>query len=249
MKKNKRRKQKRIFSVTLIIVALLLIIGCAVYIGYNKVVQSTESSVSNSSVSNSSVTNPADSNSSDTKSDASESGQVNTNSSAASTDFKLSDDLAGAIALIAQSYNEFDSSSVEGEAWQEFFTSHFLMNSHYGFEYLNDLTEKNSNIIDEEQAEFMSYSLTGVKSDFTFAEPLDYNNAASFFNDAYLESYTAEMLDDGVLVHAVITTISTTIENDEPVVSNTSFNADVKLVNNSSSCFDGYSISSLKCIQ
>ena len=137
----------------------------------------------------------------------------------------------------------------EKKAWQEFFTSHFLMNSHYGFEYLNDLTEKNSNIIDEEQAEYMSYSLTGVKSDFTFAEPLDYNNASSFFNDAYLESYTSEMLDDGVLVHAVITTISTTIENDEPVVSNTSYNADVKLVNNSSSCFDGYSISSLKCIQ
>ena len=62
MKKNKRRKRKRIISVTLIIVALLLIIGCAVYIGYNKVVQSTESSVSNSI-----VTNPADSNSSDTK--------------------------------------------------------------------------------------------------------------------------------------------------------------------------------------
>lgn len=244
MKKNKRRKKKRIISVTLIIVALLLIIGCAVYIGYNKVVQSTESSVSNSS-----VTNPADSNSSDTKSDASESGQASTNSSASSTDFKLSDDLAGAIALIAQSYNEFDSTSVEGEAWQEFFTSHFLMNSHYGFEYLNDLTEKNSNIIDEEQAEYMSYSLTGVKSDFTFAEPLDYNNAASFFNDAYLESYTSEMLDDGVLVHAVITTISTTIENDEAVISNTSHNVDVKLVNNSSSCFDGYSISSLKCIQ
>lgn len=244
MKKNKRRKRKRIISVTLIIVALLLIIGCAVYIGYNKVVQSTESSVSNSS-----VTNPADSNSSGTKSDASESSQASTNSSESSTDFKLSDDLAGAIALIAQSYNEFDSTSVEGEAWQEFFTSHFLMNSHYGFEYLNDLTEKNSNIIDEEQAEFMSYSLTGVKSDFTFAEPLDYNNAASFFNDAYLESYTSEMLDDGVLVHAVITTISTTIENDEPVVSNTSHNVDVKLVNNSSSCFDGYSISSLKCIQ
>lgn len=244
MKKNKRRKQKRIISVTLIIVALLLIIGCAVYIGYNKVVQSSEASVSNSI-----VTNPADSNSSDTKSDASESDQASTNSSAPSTDFKLSDDLAGAIALIAQSYNEFDSTSVEGEAWQEFFTSHFLMNSHYGFEYLNDITEKNSNIIDEEQAEYMSYSLTGVKSDFTFAEPLDYNNAASFFNDAYLESYTSEMLDDGVLVHAVITTISTTIENDEPVVSNTSYNVDVKLVNNSSSCFDGYSISSLKCIQ
>ena len=244
MKKTKRRKRKRIISVTLIIVALLLIIGCAVYIGYNKVVQSSESNVSNSI-----VTNPADSNSSNTKSDTSESGQVSTNSSASSTDFKLSDDLAGAIALIAQSYNEFDSTSVEGEAWQEFFTSHFLMNSHYGFEYLNDLTEKNSNIIDEEQAEYMSYSLTGVKSDFTFAEPLDYNNASSFFNDAYLESYTSEMLDDGVLVHAVITTVSTTIENDEPVVSNTSYNADVKLVNNSSSCFDGYSISSLKCIQ
>ena len=244
MKKTKRRKRKRIISVTLIIVALLLIIGCAVYIGYNKVVQSTESNVSNSI-----VTNPADFNSSDTKSDASESGQVSTNSSASSTDFKLSDDLAGAIALIAQSYNEFDSTSVEGEAWQEFFTSHFLMNSHYSFEYLNDLTEKNSNIIDEEQAEYMSYSLTGVKSDFTFAEPLDYNNAASFYSDAYLESYTSEMLDDGVLVHAVITTISTTIENDEPVVSNTSYNADVKLVNNSSSCFDGYSIYSLECIQ
>ncbi|SFH66926.1 hypothetical protein SAMN04487830_104134 [Pseudobutyrivibrio sp. OR37] len=244
MKKNKRRKRKRIISVTLIIVALLLIIGCAVYIGYNKVVQSSESSVSNSS-----VTNPADSNSSDTKSDASESGQVSTNSSTASTDFKLSDDLAGAIALIAQSYNEFDSTSVEGEAWQEFFTSHFLMNSHYGFEYLNDLTEKNSNIIDEEQAEYMSYSLTGVKSDFTFAEPLDYNNASSFLNDVYVENYTSEPIDDGVLIHAVITTTEQTLENDDVIVSNVSYNVDVKLITNPSSCFDGYSIYSLECIQ
>jgi hypothetical protein len=242
--KNKRRKRKNIISLTLIIIALILIIGCAAYIGYSKMSQSAESSVSNSS-----VPSPANSTSTDNKSATSESTTESATNSLQNNDFKLSDDLAGAIALLAQSYNEFDSTSVEGEAWQEFFTSHFLMNSHYGFEYLNDLTEKNSNIIDEEQAEYMSYSLTGVKSDFTFAEPLDYNNAASFFNDAYLESYTSEMLDDGVLVHAVITTISTTIENDEPVVSNTSYNADVKLVNNSSSCFDGYSISSLKCIQ
>ena len=244
MKKNKKRKGKRLVSYVLIIIALMLIIGCAAYIGYNKINQSSDSSISNTITGN--TQNP---DSKDTTSDASDATVSTTNDTAQNTDFKLSDDLAGAIALIAQSYNEFDSTSVEGEAWQDFFTSHFLMNSHYGFEYLNDLTEKNSNIIDEEQAEYMSYSLTGVKSDFTFAEPLDYNNAASFFNDAYLESYTSEMLDDGVLVHAVITTISTTIENDEPVVSNTSYNVDVKLVNNSSSCFDGYSISSLKCIQ
>lgn len=244
MKKNKKRRRNRLVSYVLIIIALMLIIGCAAYIGYNKINQSSESSISNTITGN--TQNP---DSKDTSSEPSESNNSSTNDTAQNTDFKLSDDLAGAIALIAQSYNEFDSTSVEGEAWQEFFTSHFLMNSHYGFEYLNDLTEKNSNIIDEEQAEYMSYSLTGVESDFTFAEPLDYNNAASFFNDAYLESYTSDMLDDGVLVHAVITTISTTIENDEPVVSNTSYNVDVKLVNNSSSCFDGYSISSLKCIQ
>ena len=247
MKKNKKRKGKRLVSYVLIIIALMLIIGCAAYIGYNKINQSSESSISNSITGN--THNPDSKDTASDASDASDATVSSTNDTAQNTDFKLSDDLAGAIALIAQSYNEFDSTSVEGEAWQEFFTSHFLMNSHYGFEYLNDITEKNSNIIDEEQAEYMSYSLTGVKSDFTFAEPLDYNNAASFFNDAYLESYTSEMLDDGVLVHAVITTISTTIENDEPVVSNTSYNADVKLVNNSSSCFDGYSISSLKCIQ
>ena len=244
MKKNKHRKRNRIISCTLIIIALVLIIGCVAYIGYNKINQSSDSSISNTITGN--TQNP---DSKDTASDASDATVSTTNDTTQNTDFKLSDDLAGAIALIAQSYNEFDSTSVEGEAWQEFFTSHFLMNSHYGFEYLNDITEKNSNIIDEEQAEYMSYSLTGVKSDFTFAEPLDYNNAASFFNDAYLESYTSAMLDDGVLVHAVITTVSTTIENDEPVVSNTSYNVDVKLVNNSSSCFDGYSISSLKCIQ
>ena len=244
MKKNKHRKRNRIISCTLIITALVLIIGCVAYIGYYKKTE-TEKSI----VSNSTTDNTPNSDSKDTSSEPSESNNSSTNNTKQNTDFKLSDDLAGAIALLAQSYNEFDSTSVEGEAWQEFFTSHFLMNSHYGFEYLNDLTEKNSNIIDEEQAEFMSYSLTGVKSDFTFAEPLDYNNASSFYSDAYLESYTSEMLDDGVLVHAVITTISTTIENDEPVVSNTSYNADVKLVNNSSSCFDGYSISSLKCIQ
>ena len=244
MKKNKQRKRNRIISCTLIIIALVLIIGCVAYIGYNKINQSSDSSISNTITGN--TQNP---DSKDTASDASDATVSTTNDTTQNTAFKLSDDLAGAIALIAQSYNEFDSTSVEGEAWQEFFTSHFLMNSHYGFEYLNDITEKNSNIIDEEQAEYMSYSLIGVKSDFTFAEPLDYNNAASFFNDAYLESYTSAMLDDGVLVHAVITTVSTTIENDEPVVSNTSYNVDVKLVNNSSSCFDGYSISSLKCIQ
>ena len=244
MKKNKQRKRNRIISCTLIIIALVLIIGCVAYIGYNKINQSSDSSISNTITGN--TQNP---DSKDTASDASDATVSTTNDTTQNTAFKLSDDLAGAIALIAQSYNEFDSTSVEGEAWQEFFTSHFLMNSHYGFEYLNDITEKNSNIIDEEQAEYMSYSLTGVKSDFTFTEPLDYNNAASFFNDAYLESYTSAMLDDGVLVHAVITTVSTTIENDEPVVSNTSYNVDVKLVNNSSSCFDGYSISSLKCIQ
>ena len=244
MKKNKQRKRNRIISCTLIIIALVLIIGCVAYIGYNKKTESGESIVSNSS-----TDNTPNSDSKDTSSESSESNNSSTNDTAQNTDFKLSDDLAGAIALLAQSYNEFDSTSVEGEAWQDFFTSHFLMNSHYGFEYLNDLTEKNSNIIDEEQAEYMSYSLTGVKSDFTLAEPLDYNNASSFLNDVYVESYTSEPIDDGVLIHAVITTTEQTLENDDVIVSNVSYNADVKLITNPSSCFDGYSIYSLECIQ
>ena len=244
MKKNKHRKRNRIISCTLIITALVLIIGCVAYIGYYKKTETEESIVSNST-----TDNTPNSDSKDTSSEPSESNNSSTNDTAQNTDFKLSDDLAGAIALIAQSYNEFDSTSVEGEAWQEFFTSHFLMNSHYGFEYLNDLTEKNSNIIDEEQAEYMSYSLTGVKSDFTLAEPLDYNNASSFLNDVYVESYTSEPIDDGVLIHAVITTTEQTLENDDVIVSNVSYNADVKLITNPSSCFDGYSIYSIECIQ
>ena len=220
MKKNKRRKRKNIISLTLIIIALLLIIGCAAYIGYSKMSQSAATSESTTESTTNSIQN---------------------------TDFKLSDDLSGAIAILAQSYNNFDSTSVEGVAWQDFFISHYLMNSHYSFNYLDELTAKNSNIIDEEEAEYMSYSLTGIKSDFNLSEPLNYDNASSFLSDAFLESYTAEVLDDGVLVHAVITTTQTTIQDDEPVISDISFNADVKLVNNHSSCFDGYSISSLEC--
>ena len=240
--KNKRRKRKNIISLTLIVIALILIIGCATYIGYSKMSQSAESSVSNWS-----VPSPSNSTSTDNKSATSESTTESATNSLQNTDFKLSDDLSGAIAVLAQSYNSFDSTTVEGEAWQDFFISHYLMNSHYSFNYLNELTAKNSNIIDEEEAEYMSYSLTGIKSDFNLSEPLNYDNAASFLSDAFLESYTAEVLDDGVLVHAVITTTQTTIQDDEPVISDVSFNVDVKLVNNPSSCFDGYSISSLEC--
>ena len=57
MKNSKKRKKARSISFALIIIALILIIGCAAYIGYNKVTQSAESSVSNTITSNTDTAN------------------------------------------------------------------------------------------------------------------------------------------------------------------------------------------------
>ena len=247
MKKPKRNK--RIISISLIVIAALLAIGSFTYFAIQRLdeqAKNIEMEQANIAASSNNIQPEADITSTDANDfdyDA-----LGVQEYQYPSTFELSDDLSGAIALLAQSYNDYNSDVPRSSEWQEFFTSHYLMNSHYSFGYLNFVCEQNSNKISEAQAEYMSYALTGVKSDFTFNESLDYNNASSFYNDVFFDRYTFEQTTSGVLVHAVITQESKTFNGDDVVIADNSYSFDINLVKNPYSCFSGYSISSIKFI-
>ena len=163
--------------------------------------------------------------------------------------FELSEDLQGAITILVQDYDNFGPSDVNDSGWQEYFISHFLTNSRYSFAYMNDVAEKNGGLINEEEAEYMNYSLTGQKVDFSLAYDIDTSDTSIFINERTVSSYTYDKTETGILVHAIIDQEHVTYDADgDMIIASDSYQMDVNLVKNPDSCFDGYSIESMKWV-
>lgn len=157
------------------------------------------------------------------------------------SEFELGEDLKNAIAELACCYDEFDENVVHDETWKKIFLTRFIQNSRYSFDYLDKQTEKGNGFITREQVEYIQYSLTNEKIDFSdcVEKEVDTQDATSGMNFGNIINYEYESHDEKIVLSADMQLQSDGTNNvKEKKVT-------VYLIKNPYSCFDGYSIKQL----
>lgn len=157
------------------------------------------------------------------------------------SEFELGEDLKNAIAELACCYDEFDENVVNDETWKNIFLTRFIQNSRYSFDYLDKQAEKGNGFITREQVEYIQYSLTNEKIDFSdcVEKEVDTQDATSGMNFGNIINYEYESHDEKIVLSADMQLQSDGTNNvKEKKVT-------VYLIKNPYSCFDGYSIKQL----
>lgn len=157
------------------------------------------------------------------------------------SEFELGEDLKNAIAELACCYDEFDENVVNDETWKNIFLTRFIQNSRYSFDYLDKQAEKGNGFITREQVEYIQYSLTNEKIDFSdcVEKEVDTQDATSGMNFGNIINYEYESHDEEIVLSADMQLQSDGTNNvKEKKVT-------VYLIKNPYSCFDGYSIKQL----
>lgn len=157
------------------------------------------------------------------------------------SEFELGKDLKNAIAELACCYDEFDENVVHDETWKKIFLTRFIQNSRYSFDYLDKQAEKGNGFITREQVEYIQYSLTNEKIDFSdcVEKEVDTQDATSGMNFGNIINYEYESHDEKIVLSADMQLQSDGTNNvKEKKVT-------VYLIKNPYSCFDGYSIKQL----
>ena len=157
------------------------------------------------------------------------------------SEFELGEDLKNVIAELACCYDEFDENVVNDETWKNIFLTRFIQNSRYSFDYLDKQAEKGNGFITREQVEYIQYSLTNEKIDFSdcVEKEVDTQDATSGMNFGNIINYEYESHDEKIVLSADMQLQSDGTNNvKEKKVT-------VYLIRNPYSCFDGYSIKQL----
>lgn len=156
-------------------------------------------------------------------------------------EFSMGDNLKTAMTQLALSYENFDEDSVGGEYWKETFIDRFILNSRASFEYLDMVSDKNNGLISADELNYIHYSLTHTKLDFSsYADgSVNRKDSASFLNYGWICDYDYEYIDNGVMITAgfEIGYDGTDSMRKREII--------VELVKNPYSCFDGYSVVSV----
>ena len=85
-------------------------------------------------------------------------------------EFELTDGLKGAIEQLALWWrgDGFEAEeAVQEDTWQDFVIGTYLQNNWDGYDYLKYIMYQQDGIATKEQVEYIQYSLTGIKVDFT----------------------------------------------------------------------------------
>ena len=159
--------------------------------------------------------------------------------------FELSENMQETIANMCAVYGNFNSGdAAEQEDWKDVFVRRLLLNSWYSPECIKD-----KDVITKEEAEYIQYSLTGVRLHLAMGddEVIDRSEASSPFNETHMGSYTISESDKGYVIDAEIITKVKYINGDGDLdVKDDISEVSVLLKENPYSCFDGYSIESIK---
>lgn len=155
----------------------------------------------------------------------------------ATIDFSLGEDLKGAICQLALEYDYFDKSVVNETEWESAFISDFILNSRYSFSYLNNLSEENSGIISAEELQYIQLSLTG--QEMSFDESVDVSQSSSKLLYGEISDYEFEQEGNEIILDANFVVHYDGSENEDE------YSLNVVLVENSDSCFDGFTIEKL----
>jgi hypothetical protein len=152
------------------------------------------------------------------------------------SEFSLTDDLKTAITQMICTSGVFFADDVYDADWKEHFISCFVRNPELSFAYLDRIAEENGGEISVAELNYMQYSLTNTELDFSY---LDRRNVSSGINYGEIADWDYEVTKEGVTL-----TVGFGLAPDGRSWKQ-KYKCVVKLVENPTSCFDGYSIVSL----
>ena len=156
--------------------------------------------------------------------------------------FDMDDSLKRIIASLAFWYEDYDEETSKTEEWKNSFIARFIQNSMFSFDYLDDLDQNNDGRITAEQINYIHYSITNTEVDYSNVVDgyINCRDNTSFMNHAFMDEYEYEIKGDHVIIRAIIDVEyqgSTDIDQYDIVAD---------LIKNPYSCFNGYSIVSVK---
>jgi len=156
-------------------------------------------------------------------------------------EFFMGDNLKTAIIQLALRYESFDRDTPGKGGWKEDFIAAFIQNTRVSFDYLDLISDKNKGQISTDELNYIQYSLTNTKLDFSsdINGFINRYEAASSFCYGSISGYDYRDTDSGVLITADLEVGYDGME------STRKYEITAELVRNPYSCFDGYSIAAL----
>ena len=134
-------------------------------------------------------------------------------------------------------YSSEDDLPVEDEKQ---FIHNFCQNSWFCYDYIFDSLSTSKGLINKQQIEYIQYSFSGQYREFQSIDDdyvVDVNKCSSGFNYAELKSYDVISEGEEIVIKAYF-----------DISDNSSEEADITLIKNEYSCFDGYSVKSFSVI-
>ncbi len=155
-------------------------------------------------------------------------------------EFEVDDNLESLLNNMAIYYKNYDSKQEFDENEKTRFISNFCQNSWFCFDYIYDSLEKSGGLINKKDVEYIYYSFSGNHQDFSMLDDddeIDINNCSSGFLYAELKSYKVIASGEKIMLQA-----------DFDISNNSTERADITLIKNEYSCFDGYSVETFNVI-
>ena len=157
-------------------------------------------------------------------------------------EFIMNDSLKRIVASLAFWYGDYDVEKAKSDEWKESFIARFIQNSMFSFDYLDELNQRNGGKVTVEQINYINYSITNTEIDYSdiVEEYIDCRDNASFLNHAFMDEYEYEIKGDHVIVTGIVDVeYQGSVDVDQ-------YDIVADLIKNPYSCFDGYSIVSIK---
>ncbi len=141
------------------------------------------------------------------------------------------------MAITNKQYSSDDDLPVDDE---KYFIHNFCQNSWFCYDYIFDSLSTSEGLLNKQQIEYIQYSFSGQYREFQSIDDdyvVDVNNCSSGFNYAELKSYEVISEGEEVVIKAYF-----------DISDNSSEEADITLIRNEYSCFDGYSVKSFSVV-
>ncbi|MBE5910380.1 hypothetical protein [Pseudobutyrivibrio sp.] len=151
-----------------------------------------------------------------------------------STEFEVDNNLQLLLENMAIYYKHYNSDETMEAEDESAFIKNFCQNSWFCFDYIYESLDKSEGIINKQQIEYIQYSLSGNYVEFQSIDDdyeVDVNDCSSGFVYAELASYKVISDEEEIVIEA-----------DFNISDNSTEKANVTLVKNEYSCFDGYSV-------
>lgn len=156
------------------------------------------------------------------------------------SEFEITQNLKLLLENMAINYKNYNADYVFDEEKQLRFVHNFCQNSWNCIDYVYDSLDCSNGILHKADVEYIQYSLSGKYIEFEYLDDdveIDVNDCSSGFLYAELSSY-----------EVISTDVNIVLRVEFEISDNSNEEAEVTLIKNEYSCFDGYSVESFNVI-